>query len=79
MNSRKAFDLTLSEGNENRLHVGSGLDEFLIKGRKYTELDVYHPEKMSRAEGNNAPLKLEDLEGTLSSIAGGTTTEQDTP
>lgn len=62
---KKAIDLTLSEGNENRLHVGSGLDEFLIKGQKYTELDVYHPEKMSRAEGNNAPLELEDLEGIL--------------
>lgn len=64
-----------------RNHYGAvyWLDKFLIKGQKYTELDVYHPEKRSRAEENNASLKLEDLEGMLSSIAGRTTTEQDTP
>ncbi len=54
---KKAIDLTLSKGNENGLHVGSGLDELLIKGQKCTESDVHHPEKMSRAEGNDAPVK----------------------
>ncbi len=76
---KKAIDLTLSEGNQNRLRVGSGLDGFLIKGQKCTESGVQHPEKMRHAKGDDAPLKLEDLEGTISSTAGRTTTEQDTP
>lgn len=76
---KKAIDLTLSEGNQNRLRVGSGLDGFLIKGQKCTESGVQDPEKIRHAKGNDAPLKLEDLEGMPSSMAGRTTTEQDTP
>ena len=37
---KKAIDLVLGEGNQNRLRVGSGLDEFLTKGQKCTESNV---------------------------------------
>lgn len=67
---KKAIDLTLSEGNQNRLRVGSGLDGFLKKSQKCTESGVQHPEKMRHAEGRAGSLPnrtLLDHPSTISS------------
>ena len=43
----EAVELIVSEDNQNRLRLGSRLDEILIPYRKYTELDFSVPEEMA--------------------------------
>ena len=66
---KKEIELMLSGGNQNRLRLGSVLDEFLIHRQICTESALFHPEETSRAEWDDATLKLEDLEGKPSSSA----------
>ena len=59
---KKEIELMLSGGNRNRLRLGSVLDEFLIHRQICTESTLRHPEETSRAQGDDATIKSEDLE-----------------
>jgi len=59
----KAMEIMLSEGNQNRLRLGSRLDELLMPYQNYTGLDSDFPEEMSCAEVNDDILKVEDFRG----------------
>jgi len=56
---KKEIEPMFNEGSQNRLRLGSALDEFLIQCQTCTDLDSHHPEEMSGAEANDASLKLE--------------------
>lgn len=66
---KKAIDITFSESHENRSRLGSRLDKFLVTGQRRTDLDVHHPGELSCAERKGTTIKLENVEGTSSSVA----------
>jgi len=47
---KRGIELMLSGGNQNRLRLGSALDEFLVHRQICTDSTLRHPEEMSRAE-----------------------------
>lgn len=51
------IELMLSWGHQNRLCLGSALDEFLMHRHICTDSSLRPPEEMSRAEGDDATLK----------------------
>ena len=60
---KKEIEFMLSEGSQNRLRLGSRLDDFLIQRQICTDLDLHYPEEMSCTEANNTLLKSEGSEG----------------
>ncbi|KAG8531624.1 uncharacterized protein KY384_003255 [Bacidia gigantensis] len=56
----KAIEFMLSEGNQNRLGLGSKLDELLMSYQRSTALDFHYPEEMSYVK--DVILKVEDFE-----------------
>ena len=67
---KKAIDITFSKSHNNRSRFKSKLNEFLITGQRRTGLNVHHSVELSCAERKSITIKLEDIEGTSSSVAG---------
>ena len=60
---KKTIDITFSESHENRLRLGSRLDDFLVTDQRRTDLNVHHPGELSCAERKGTTIKLENIEG----------------
>ncbi len=65
---KEAIEVMVSDGSQNRWHLGSRVDELLIRCQTCTDLGFHHPEEMGCAEIDDATPKIEDWEGTSSSI-----------